>query len=137
MTYKSELKKDGKLFSQFTAILYIALGFLFLINPSGMASGLGYEDLSLDAVTEVMATYGGSWGGIGFLIIYLLRKNMVKEALLVVGFTFTGFFMGRILGVIRTGGFHGLNCYWAASELIYIIITKRYIQKHNRLENQA
>ena len=137
MTSKSDGKIHGKLFSQFTAYLYILLGILFLVNPSGMASGLGYVDLSLDAVTEVMATYGGSWVGIGCLIIYIIRKNMVKEALLVVGFTFAGFFMGRILGVFRTGGFHGLNCYWAATELVYILITKGYLQKYNKLENQA
>ena len=137
MTPNSDEKMHGKLFSLFTAYLYISLGMLFWINPAGMASGLGYEELSLDALTEVMATYGGSWIGIGCFIIYLVKKHMAKEALLVVAFTFSGFFLGRIFGVIRLGGFFGMNCYWAASELVYLLITQRYLRKFKKMENPA
>lgn len=131
------VKYKGKGFVVFTAYLYLVLGVLFLIKPSGMSSGLGFVDLSESALTEVMASYGGLWTGIGLLLLYLQRKGELRIALLVVLLTFAGFAFGRVFGAIRYGGFYGLNLYWWASEIIYIGIAVYYLRFYNKREEKA
>lgn len=130
MSKPQQALQPGRKFIIFSAYLYIVLGILFVVNPSGMAGGLGYENLDKSAMTEVMATYGGSWVGVGVFIIYLLKNGLLKESLMVIALTFLGFFGGRILGIIRFQGFYGLNCYYAIFELVYLIITKKYLDKY-------
>ena len=130
MSKSEKNSQPGASFIKFSAYLYIVLGVMFVANPSGMSGGLGYENLNKGATTEVMATYGGSWIGIGFFILYALKSDLGKIALMVIALTFMGFLGGRLLGILRFQGFYGLNCYYAVFELAYLIITKRYLDKY-------
>ncbi|MCM8533620.1 MAG: DUF4345 domain-containing protein [Lentisphaeraceae bacterium] len=127
-------KKPGHTFVVVTAYIYAILGALYIIHPSGMAKGLGFENLSFAALTDVMATYGGLWIGIGVFLLYLLKGAYTKLALVLVFLTFGGFALGRTIGAIRYGGFHGLHCYWLAFELAYLILTNHFLKKHKSIE---
>ena len=131
MTIEQQVsKRPGRVFTYISAAMYTVLGILFIINPVGMASGLGFDNLNKIAVNEVVASYGGLWLGIGILIYMLAKKNEMKIALYVVFFTFAGFALGRAIGAIKLGGFYGLHCYWLAFELTYLLITNFYIKKY-------
>lgn len=121
----------GKVFIILTSLLYIVLGALFLINPEGMSGGLGYTNLSEAALTEVMASYGGLWIAIGFMIYLLMKDDKYRIALILIFLTFSGFAIGRVVGAVRYEGFHGLNLYWAASEVFYLILCNYYLNKHS------
>jgi hypothetical protein len=127
-------KGKGKLFVQFTAFLYIGLGLLFMLNPAGMASGLGFENLNKNALTDIMATYGGLELGLGIFILITLKENGLKLALKIIFFTFAGFALGRALAAIRFQGFYGDHCFWLAFELIYLLITKHFLRKNKQQE---
>lgn len=129
--------QPGKGFVGFSAFLYISLGVLFLINPSGMASGLGYTDLGKSALTDVMATYGGLEIGIGVMLLLLYWNNEIRIALALVFLTFVGFAIGRVLGSLRFGGFQGLHLYWLASEAVYLLLTNYYMSKYRNKEEAA
>jgi len=138
MNVSDESKKlPGKGFVRFTAILYISLGILFIINPAGMATGLGYENLSEAGLTDIMATYGGLEIGIGVTLLLFLWNDEIRIALAVVFLTFIGFAIGRALGAIRFGGFHGLHCYWLVFEVVYLLITNFYMRKYRVQKESA
>jgi hypothetical protein len=128
---KEQTKKQfGSVFIWITAIIYVLLGILFMVNPAGMASGLGYENLNKNALTDVMATYGGLELGIGVVLIMFLRERNLSIALKVIFLTFAGFALGRSIAAIRFGGFYGDHCFWLVFELVYILITIYYIRKN-------
>ena len=114
-----------------SAIMYGALGFLFLINPAGMSTGLGYENLNSAGLTDVMATYGGLEIGIGLSIFYCAKTGRVETGLLIVLLTFGGFAFGRVMGAFKFGGFNGLHFYWFLTEIFYIFLTCIFIKKSN------
>ena len=126
----------GKSFVGFTAVLYIVLGVLFIFNPAGMASGLGYEGLNEAALTDIMATYGGLEIGIGVTLLFFYWNDEIKIGLAVIFMTFLGFAIGRALGAVRYGGFHGLHCYWFVSELIYLLITNHLMDKYKIIQER-
>ncbi|MCM8535012.1 MAG: DUF4345 domain-containing protein [Lentisphaeraceae bacterium] len=130
------LKQHVHAFVIVTAWMYILLGILFIINPSGMAKGLGFVDLSLAAQTDVTATYGGLFIGIGVYMYYLLKNGYTKLALIAVLLTFGGFALGRSLASIRFGGFYGLHCYWLSFELAYTLICVHFLKKHKSTEKE-
>ena len=123
-------RQQGKTFVYISAAMYVVLGTLFVINPEGMASGLGYRDLSKEAINEVVASYGGLWLGIGLLLAILVRRNETRTALSLVFFTFAGFAFGRAVGAVKLGGFYGLHCYWLVFELCYLLISSFYLKKY-------
>ena len=127
----------GKKFLTFSAGLYIVLGILFIINPAGMATGLGYENLSLNGLTDVMATYGGLEIGIGTVIYLQIREGNVETGLKILFWTFAGFAFGRTLAALRFQGFYGLHCYWLVFELVYLMITHRFLSKYKNVEEAA
>ncbi len=133
----SKQMHSGKGFVYISAVMYAVLGILFMINPEGMASGLGYKDLSKEAVNEVVASYGGLWLGIGLLLGILAKSNELRVALALIFFTFAGFAFGRAVGAIKLGGFYGLHCYWLAFELTYLLICNFYIRKYRAPKETA
>ena len=127
-------KPPGKGFVSFTSYLYMGLGVLFLLNPEGMASGLGYENLNKAAVTDIMATYGGLEIGLGVTLLLFYWNNEIRIGLAVIFLTFIGFAIGRTLGAVRFGGFYGLHCYWLVFELVYLLITNHYMKKYRNVQ---
>ncbi len=121
-----------KIFLYFTAFLYCSLGILFLINPAGMASGLGYENLTKAGLTDIMATYGGLEFGIGCFIFHFTRQKHLLTAHYIVLYTFGGFAIGRIFGALKFNGFEGLHFYWFLSEITYILITVIFLTKFKK-----
>ena len=126
----------GRAFVQFTAYFYMILGLLFLVNPRGMSSGLGFEILNEAAATDVMATYGGLWISIGVVLLILYWNSEMRIALVIILLTFLGFAVGRSLGALRFGGFYGLNFYWLLSEIAYVGVTNYFLRKYRVTEEK-
>ena len=129
-------KHSGEVFVYISAAIYGILGLLFIINPAGMASGLGFVDLSAEAINEISASYGGLWLAIGLYLCFLVRGREVKAALALISFTFAGFAFGRLTGALRLGAFHGLHCYWLAFELLYMLISNFYLRKYKSIKEK-
>ena len=81
--------------------LYISSWVSLLVNPSGIVSGLGYENLTKNALTDVMASYGGLWIGIGALIFSFNNSGQHYNALLVDKAYFYGFCFRKAHGSLK------------------------------------
>jgi hypothetical protein len=124
--------RGGSTFGWFTAVLYIVLGISFIYNPGGMASALGFEELNKNALTDVMATYGGLEIGLGLLLVLFLCEKNLTVVLRIILLTFAGFALGRSIGAIRFGGFFGLHLYWLIFELTYLLVCGYFIKKNKQ-----
>lgn len=122
--------QPGRIFLFISALMYFLIGVLFIINPAGAATSLGYQDLSLAALTDVMATYGGLLTSIGVLLFYQLKTLQIKAGLLLTFLTFAGFALGRSLAALRYQGFYGLHLYWLIFEIVYVLLTLYFLKKH-------
>lgn len=128
---RDEYKPDA-IFLWISAIMYGCLGILFLINPAGLASGLGYENLTSAGLTDVMATYGGLEIGIAISIICCLHRGQYQLGHWIVFYTFGGFALGRLLGAVRFDGFQGMHLYWFLIEVFYLAVTYLFIRKNRK-----
>ena len=134
---KNQTNKSASVFLAINAVIYIGLGILFLINPGGMAEGLGYEGLNRAGLTDVMATYGGLFIGIGILLSLSWKKSRIVSGLNIVFWTYFGFAFGRSIAALKFGGFYGLHCYWLAFELSWLLITKFFLRKHSNCKDTS
>ena len=126
---ENNIHKSGKVFLAINWAFYMGLGILFLINPAGMSEGLGYAGLNKAGLTDIMATYGGLFIGIGILLYLNWKQDQIELGLKIVFWTYFGFALGRSIAVIRFGGFYGLHCYWLSFELVWLLITKQFLRK--------
>lgn len=117
------------IFSYITALIYLLLGLGFLINPVGMAGGVGFKNLSSEALIDVRATYGGFLLFLGLLLGYWTYLGELKPALLFILFSFTGFLIGRVIGLVAEwNGEWGAHLYWAKFELLYLVLTWYFLK---------
>ena len=123
------MKTVAKILAYFTAFMYFTLGLLFVFNPVGASTGLGYESLNAAGIIEVRASYGGLWISIAFFIMYLLKGDLLKEALYLSLFSFLGFGLGRLTGALFNGGFAGNHFLWFMTEIIYAFLCVLFIVK--------
>lgn len=118
----------AQIFSYITAFIYFGLGIGFLINPAGMAGGVGFKDLSGEALIDVRATYGGFLLLLGVMLAYFTYSSQMKAALAFIFFSFLGFFIGRVIGLIMEKGDWGMHLYWAIFELVYTFLAVYFIK---------
>ena len=116
------MKLATKIIVYFTSFLYFSLGVLFIVIPVSAAEGLGYHSLSPAGILEVRASYGGLWISLSIFIIYLMKRELVREALFFCLISFLGFGIGRLIGAILNGGFAGNHLMWFLFELVYCVI---------------
>ena len=114
----------ANIFAYITAAIYFLLGVGFLINPAGMAGGVGFKNLGSEALIDVRATYGGFLLVIGLLLAYWTYVGEIKTAITFTLISFVGFFLGRVIGLFaERGNDWGAHLFWAKFELVYIVIS--------------
>ena len=101
-----------------------------------MAEGLGYKNLDNAGLTDVMATYGGMFAGVGVLLTLLWKDKKVQTGLNIVFWTYAGFAFGRATASIRFGAFYELHCYWLAFELAWLLVTYNFLRKYSKKESK-
>lgn len=84
----------------FNAILYIGIGALTLAKPDYVAKTIGYIISRPGGYAELKACYGGLMIMIGVFIGYLRLNNNRELCLLFLAVIYSGFWLGRCIGVI-------------------------------------
>ena len=119
------------IFSYFTSAIFLLLGLGFLINPMGMISSLGFRNLSAEALIDVRATYGGFLLFVGLLMTYWAYTGSLRSLLQLTAFSFTGFFIGRVIGLFQEPREQwGAHLYWAIFEAFYLVLTLYFYQQN-------
>ena len=57
-----------------TGVVFVTLGLVFFSSPPFLASLLGIEFGTVDAMNDIRAIYGGLEIGVGFFILYCARQ---------------------------------------------------------------
>ncbi|WDE98994.1 DUF4345 family protein [Lentisphaera profundi] len=97
------------------ATIYLCFGIMFFVDPASFSKGLGFVNLSPEALIEIRAIYGGLEVAIGLGIIFLLKKEPITAAYISL-ISFIGFAGGRIIGV-ALAGFLGWHHYYLILEI--------------------
>lgn len=87
------------------AVIYLAFGFLFLINPDIITTMDGIVLPDRPAANHIRAVYGGMEIGLGMLLIYFcLVKDGVRKGLIVLAFSIGVTALSRLYGIVFDGG---------------------------------
>ena len=106
-----------KLWNSLNGLLYCALGIFTLLKPLSLAETLGYELKTPTALPELKATYGGLMLSIGLLLgILTFYHQLPKTALFILLLTYTGFFIGRLLGGLSAGEINNITLLYLGIE---------------------
>lgn len=86
------------------ALSYLGFGFLFLFNPSEMASMLSIQFMSDAARTDFRATYGGLEIGVGaFCLLCAFRREFVRIGLFAAACVLMAMATARTVGMLLDG----------------------------------
>lgn len=101
-----------------SAIMFAGLGTFALWRPVEILSPLGFEVKTIDARTEVRATYGGLQLALALIFAVTGRSRKVwLGGVAVLSAVTSGFLIGRGLGYLLDGPPGRLNVFLAACEL--------------------
>jgi hypothetical protein len=97
------------------AMIYLIFGIMFFIDPAACSKGLGFVNLSPEALIEIRAVYGGLEIALGLGILFLLKHDPLSASYLSF-ISLWGFAGGRIIG-ITLAGFLGWHHYYLILEI--------------------
>lgn len=87
------------------AVIYLAFGFLFLINPDVITTMDGIVLPDRPAANHIRAVYGGMEIGLGMLLIFFcMVKDGVRNGLIVLSFSIGATALSRLYGIAFDGG---------------------------------
>jgi hypothetical protein len=97
-----------RLFLGFSALVWLPYGLFCAVQPTYLAHAAGVIASSPTALTEIRAMYGGLEVGIGALCLCaLLRRPLVRPALLMLCFVCAGLGLTRLAGLVIDGSGSG------------------------------
>ena len=100
----------------FIALIYIIFALMFFVAPASFAPGLGFENLSPEALIEIRAIYGGLELALGLSLLYFTYTKQESVAAYLALIPLLGFAGGRLIGIC-IGGALGLHLCYLAFEL--------------------
>ena len=99
------------------ALVFIALGSMFLIAPAYWAEVVDIAVPTPMARTDLRATYGGFDLFFGFFLgLCTLRTDWIRPGLVALGLALAGFATGRLVGFIVEGHADRLMIWFAVLE---------------------
>lgn len=97
-----------RLFLIANALLWLPYGLYCLAQPGFLAEVGGVAATSPTGTTELRAMYGGLQAAIGCLAVAaVVRRDLVRTALVALAFLAGGLFTGRLCGAFLDGGLSG------------------------------
>ncbi|NNE99008.1 MAG: DUF4345 domain-containing protein [Pyrinomonadaceae bacterium] len=101
-----------------TAIVYLAIGIIFLADPVYWASSIDISLPTPTAVTDLRATYGGCMLAIGVFLLFCLKNSaFLKAGLTFQVISFAGFGLSRLAGILLDGQPRAIMYYLLAAEI--------------------
>ncbi len=87
------------------ALLLVGFGVAYFVRPHEMANLSGMLLMEAAAITDVRAYYGGLQIGLGlWLGLALLRRELVRPALMLLVMLYSALLLGRLGGLVLDGG---------------------------------
>jgi hypothetical protein len=98
-----------RIFLGFSMLVWLPYGLFCFAVPSFLHGAAGVLAQTPTGVTELRAMYGGLQTGIGLLCLgALMRRSLVRPALVMLAFLASGLFLARVTGaVVLDGGLSG------------------------------
>lgn len=104
-------------------VIYVGIGWLFLTDPVSWFEGLGialHDELGL---TDLRATYGGFFAGLGvFLVWSSRRQDWVLPGMLLLTLTYAGLLAARSWGILVEGQFNALVLQIYIAEWVSLVL---------------
>jgi hypothetical protein len=86
------------------SLAFIAFGVSFLVSPHSMTGQFGITLAGTDAVADVCAVYGGFELAVGLFFAWCASSaHTVKPGLIAAALCLSGFFLGRVTGIVSEG----------------------------------
>ena len=102
-----------------TAIVYLAIGIIFLVDPIYWASSLDISLPTPTAIIDLRATYGGYMFAIAVFLFYCLRNSeLMKVGLIFQVISFAGFGLSRFAGILIGGHPRAIMYYLLIAEIL-------------------
>jgi len=96
---------NARVFLGLMALLWLPYGLYCFFEPGSLAAGAGVASTSATGSTELRAMYGGLQSGVGALAAAaLLRRDLVRSALVALAFLSGGLFLARLSGSVLDSG---------------------------------
>lgn len=87
-----------------TALVYLAIGIIFLVDPVYWASSLDISLPTKTAIIDLRATYGGCMLALGVFFLYSIKSRLfIRTGLVLQALTFAGFGLSRAAGIFIDG----------------------------------
>ena len=113
--------KIRKLILGYYAVLFVAFGVLGLVMPSMVSTLIHYDISSPGATMEFMATYGGTFLGLGGFMFYCIKSN-TQTGLVCVLLTMGAMLISRIIGLGLHSGADYIQYIYLAGELFTVVL---------------
>ena len=119
-----------RLFLGFSALAFLPYGIFCLVQPSFLGEAAGVVSGSTTGTIELRAMYGGLQAGLGVLAgLAVFRAELVRPALIALGFLCSGPFMARLLGVGLSGELSGYTASALAFEMAMAALAIRFVSR--------
>jgi len=120
-----------RLFLAANALLWLAYGLFCLAQPGFLAEAAGVAATTPTGTTELRAMYGGLQAAIGVLaLLAVLRHDLVRTALIAIGFLAAGLFTARLCGALLDGGLSSYTAGALALEITLTVASIVLLRKH-------
>ena len=101
-----------------TALIFLAIGIIFLVDPIYWASSLDISLPSTTAIIDLRATYGGCMFAIAVFMFYCLKDSVfLKAGLIFQIICYAGFGLSRFAGILIDGQPKPIMYYLLAAEI--------------------
>lgn len=113
----------SKIWIFINVILYIGIGILALTMPQYVAHTIGYSLSTPGGIAELKACYGGLMIALAILMGLMLSKQMIADCLVFMTIIYSGFGLGRIIGIIGNQAYDRTTLIYVAFELFSILFS--------------
>jgi hypothetical protein len=106
-----------------SALVYGAIGIMFLTSPDYWASSLDIYLPTPTAVIDLQATYGGCMIAISLFFVYCLKSPLlINIGLILQAITLGGFAFGRTFGIAVNGTPKPIMFYLLSAEIVGVLL---------------
>jgi len=106
-----------------TAIVYLAIGIIFLADPIYWGSSVDISLPTPTAIIDLRATYGGCMFAIAVFLFYCLKNStLLKAGLIFQIISFAGFGLSRFAGILLDGPPRAIMYYLLIAEIFGFIL---------------
>lgn len=119
-----------------TAVVYAAIGVIFLADPVYWASSLDIVLPTPTAIIDFRATYGGCMFAIAVFFVYCLKDSKrIRVGLVFQAISLAGFGLTRGFGIILNPNSRPVNYYLLAAEVFGVVLAVFCLSRLGKTDN--